>query len=130
VPFWAKDPKIGYKLINARSETVAVKPSFRNAFKTQRCLVPANGYVEWKGEGEAKQPYYFQLRSKESFAIAGLFDVWKDAEERPMETYTLLTMEAQGMAKEVHHRMPVILSRENESRWVDRELTEAEEIRS
>src|SRR4030095_14431591 len=88
IPFWAKDPKIGYRTINARSEDAATKPSFRAPFKNKRCLVPASGFYEWDKEGQ-RQPYYFKLKSGQMFAFAGLYDVWEDVEGEEFKTFTI-----------------------------------------
>lgn len=127
IPYWAKDPSIGYKLINARAETAAEKPSFRQAIKKRRCLVPANGFFEWKQDGN-KQPYFFHLIQKELFAFAGLWESWKDAEGKKIRSFTILTTEANQTMKGIHHRMPVILPRKNEQLWLDVSNEVPEEI--
>lgn len=119
VPGWAKDPRIGYKLINARSETVADKPAFRTAFAKQRCLVPSNGFYEWKEEQGIKQAYFCGLIGKKMFGMAGLYELWKDGEGKELLTYTIITREAQGLMKGIHGRMPVILKKEDESDWLE-----------
>lgn len=122
IPGWSKDPSIGHKLINARSETVAEKPSFRNAFQKRRCLVVADGFYEWqKASGDrAKQPYLIQLESRSLFAFAGLWERWKDPEtDKPTFTCTILTTKASDQMVPIHHRMPVILSPENYDTWLD-----------
>ncbi|MCF8330908.1 MAG: SOS response-associated peptidase [Bacteroidales bacterium] len=118
IPYWAKDPSIGYKLINARAETAAEKPSFRQAIKQRRCLVPANGFFEWKQDGN-KQPYFFHLNQKELFAFAGLWESWKDAEDKEIRSFTILTTNSNETMQGIHHRMPVILPREKEQLWLD-----------
>lgn len=119
VPFWAKDPAIGNKMINARAETVAEKPAYRDSFKKRRCLVLADGFYEWeKVAGGAKQPWYFRLASGEPFAFAGLWSVWDKGEE-PIESCTLLTTVANALVKPVHPRMPVILAPEDHALWLD-----------
>jgi len=121
IPFWAKDEKIGYKMINARVETVAEKPSFRKAFITRRCLVPADGYYEWVKTGKPgrKPPYRIVLKSKELFAFAGLWETWKDPEGEIVHSYTIITTEADKLVAKIHPRMPVILRPENEDNWID-----------
>jgi putative SOS response-associated peptidase YedK len=115
IPSWAKDPAIGAKLINARSETVAEKPSFRAAFKYRRCLIPADGFYEWqKTQQGTKQPFYFSMAGNAVFAFAGLWESWND-----IETCTILTTSANGLVQPIHDRMPVILSPENYGRWLD-----------
>lgn len=129
VPRWAKDPGIGNKLINARSETVTEKPSFREAFARRRCLVPADGFFEWARRGDRKRPFYFHMRDGEPFAIAGLWERW-EGEGGPLETCTLLTTEANELLAPYHDRMPVILRPDDYEAWLDpdargsRELTE------
>lgn len=118
IPSWSKDPSIGTRMINARAETVADKPSFRSAFRHRRCLVPADGYYEWKIEGRGKQPYFFQLASGEPFAMAGLWERWRSPAGELVETYAVLTTEAVGTARQVHDRMPVILSQPDYPSWL------------
>ena len=114
VPFWAKDPSIGNKMINARSETVDAKPSFKNAFKKRRCLIPADGFYEWKGPKGSKQPVFITLTDGEPFGFAGLWEIWDDKgkAEEPLYTCTIITTEAGSVMKDIHHRMPVILKPE------------------
>lgn len=121
IPFWAKDPSIGNRMINARSETVDAKPSFRSAFRTRRCLIPADGFYEWKGEAGQKQPMYITLPGGGPFGFAGLWEVWDDGgkAETPLYSCTVLTTEACPSIREVHHRMPVILKPEAFSQWID-----------
>lgn len=119
VPSWAKDLTIGTKLINARAETVAEKPSFRAAFKQRRCLILADGFYEWQQrDRKTKQPYYFQLASQKPFAFAGLWERWQDGED-VVETCTILTTQANERLQPVHDRMPVILSQEDYPQWLD-----------
>jgi putative SOS response-associated peptidase YedK len=117
VPSWAKDPGIGNKLINARSETVTEKPSFRGAFARRRVLVPADGFFEWSRRGDSKRPFYFHMRDGEPFAIAGLWERW-EGEGGPLETCTLLTTEANELLAPYHDRMPVILRPEDYDLWL------------
>jgi putative SOS response-associated peptidase YedK len=121
VPFWAKDPSIGSRLINARSETVDAKPAFRNAFKKRRCLIPADGFYEWQGPKGNKQPMFCTLSDGKSFGFAGLWEFWdnKGKEEEPLYTCTILTTAASPSIREVHDRMPVILKREAYRDWMD-----------
>lgn len=119
VPFWAKEPKIGFKMINARSETVTEKPAFRNLLPQNRCIVPAEGYYEWKATPSGKAPHFIQLKSKEMFGMAGLWTTWKDAEQRPLHTFTLLTCPANDSVAHIHDRMPVILPPEKQALWLD-----------
>jgi putative SOS response-associated peptidase YedK len=118
VPRWAKDPGIGNKLINARSETVAEKSSFREAFARRRCLVPLDGFFEWVRRGDRKRPFYFHMRDGEPFAVAGLWEHW-EGEGGPLETCTLLTTEANELLAPYHDRMPVILRPDDYDVWLD-----------
>lgn len=118
IPSWSKDPSIGARMINARAETVAEKPSFRNAFRRRRCLVPADGYYEWKVEGGRKQPYFLQFASGEPFAMAGLWEPWRSPEGALTETYAIVTTEAAGTARQIHDRMPVILAPPDYEGWL------------
>ncbi len=127
VPFWAKDPKIGYKMINARAEGIEQKPAFRKPFKTQRCLIPATGFYEWQKEGRNRQPIYFGLKNGDLFAFAGLYDINYDQAGNKLKTYTIITTTANEVVGPVHDRMPVILRPEDESTWLDPEL-EAPEV--
>lgn len=127
VPSWAKDPSIGNRMINARAETVAEKPSFRAAFKRRRCLVPANGFYEWQKLADGtKQPFHMRLKSRRPFAIAGLWERWqsKNPQESPLDSFTLITTEANALTEQVHHRMPVILSGPERRTWLDPNQTD------
>jgi putative SOS response-associated peptidase YedK len=120
VPSWAKDPKIGYRTINARGDTVATKPSFRAAFKRRRCLIPADGFFEWKKlDAKHKQPYYITQRDGRPFAFAGLYEHWSGPDGTPLDTCTIITTEANEPMSAVHDRMPVILAAEDYDRWID-----------
>lgn len=120
VPSWAKDPSIASRLINARAETAAEKPSFREAMKKRRCVVPASGFYEWKKEGTRKQPWYFHpSRPGALLSIAGLWERWRSPEGEVVETMCLLTTEANPLMAPVHDRMPVLLDREQAARWLD-----------
>lgn len=129
VPSWAKNPKIGYKMINARAETVDEKPSFRNLLIRRRCLIIADGFYEWKKEGKIKQPYRFQFKAKEPFAFAGLWDRWENDGE-VIHSCTIITTEANTLVKSVHDRMPVILTRDAEKIWLDRSVQNKNELKS
>ena len=119
VPFWAKDPSIGNRMINARAETVAEKPSYRNAYKHRRCLVLADGFYEWRRQGDVKTPYYISLASGEPFALAGLWENWTDKESgESLQTTTLITTEANDFMAPLHHRMPVILEAATATDWL------------
>jgi putative SOS response-associated peptidase YedK len=118
IPFWAKDPHIGNKLINARAETIDTKPSFRHSFLKRRCLIPANGFYEWGGEGDHKKPYFFHRPTYELLAFAGIYDVWQDLEGKELETFTIITTAANVVVKSIHPRMPVVLNPDTESAWL------------
>lgn len=118
VPRWAKDPSIGARMINSRLETVEEKPSFRVPFQRQRCIVPADGFFEWRNDPGGKQPYYFTMKSGAVFGLAGLWDSCK-REGEILETFSIITCEANSTVSPVHHRMPVILPRELFSSWLD-----------
>ena len=117
VPFWAKDTKIGYKTINARSETLASKPAFRAAFKKRRCLVPASGYFEWQ-QANGKQPYNICLEDRGLFAFAGLWEQW-EREKETLETFTIATTDASEQVRQIHDRMPVIIPKTDYSTWLE-----------
>lgn len=119
VPAWAKDPNVAYRMINARSETAAEKPSFRHAFKYRRCLIPATGFYEWKGEGSAKQPFHFRLSDGRPFAFAGLWEHWQNRDGSELETCTILTTAANPFMAKYHLRMPVILRQGDFGLWID-----------
>jgi putative SOS response-associated peptidase YedK len=130
VPFWAEDPSIGAKMINARAESAADKPAFRAAFRRRRCLVVADGFYEWQAppkggsgeKGQRKQPYRIQLTSGEPFGFAGLWERWRDpADQSVLETCTILTTDANDALREIHPRMPVMLSPETFGTWLDPE---------
>lgn len=120
VPSWAKDPAIGNKLINARSETLIEKPSFRNAYQRRRCLILADGFYEWKrGEGKSPSiPYYFHLADKKPFAFAGLWEFWRSPEGEDLRSCTIITCAANRLVASVHDRMPVILPAEIADQWL------------
>lgn len=120
VPHWTKTPDGFSSLINARAETVADKPSFKQAFTKGRCLIPASGYYEWKQQNGGKQPYYFQKQSKEPIALAGIFDVWRgDNNNERLVTYAIITTTPNEVAAQVHNRMPAILDVAQYDTWLD-----------
>ena len=121
VPSWAKDPSIGQKLINARAETLSEKPSFRAAFKKRRCLVPADGFFEWKGVKGQKQPFFIRMRSHSPFAFAGLWEYWEGT-DGALVTFTIVTTEPNKLLATVHSRMPAILAESDYDAWLDPSL--------
>jgi putative SOS response-associated peptidase YedK len=128
IPSWAKDMTIGSKMINARAETVAEKPAFRRPLRSQRCLVPASGFFEWKRDGDGKTPHFIHLPEEPLFAFAGLYDVWRDPDGRTIKSYTILTTAPNTLMAEIHNRMPVILRREDEDEWLDPANSEPERL--
>lgn len=121
VPHWAKDLRIGTRFLNARVETVATTPAFRDAFARHRCLVVADGFYEWHAEGKLKIPHWFHLPDRGVFAFAGLWAVWRDAEGERVTSFTILTRPSEGPAVSIHDRMPIILSPEVYAAWLDRD---------
>ena len=124
VPFWAKDPSIGNRLINARAESVAEKPAFRNAFRKRRCLILADGFYEWRKQPGGKQPMWMQVRGGEPFAFAGLWERW-DRGPEPLESCTILTTGSNEVMRSIHDRMPVILEGDAAREWLDAEADDA-----
>ena len=119
VPSWAKDQKIGNRMINARAETVAQKPSFKSAFKSRRCLVPVDGFYEWKRTDGYKLPYYIHHRSERPFSLAGLWETWKSPEGSDLRTFTIITTDASSALRTLHDRMPVVIPPEKRPMWLD-----------
>jgi putative SOS response-associated peptidase YedK len=117
IPFWAKEPSIGNKLINAKSETITGKPSFKNAFRSRRCLVPADSFFEWK-KAAVKIPFRILMKDEQPFAMAGIWDRWTSSDGEIIQSFSILTTEANEMMKGIHDRMPVILSPADEKRWL------------
>lgn len=128
VPHWAKDPSIGNKLSNARGETVAEKPSFRDAFKRRRCLVPADGFYEWKAEGKLKQPYYFSMKDGEPFALGGVWESWRTPDGEILRTCCLITTGPNEIMLPVHDRMPVIVAPDSYEQWLTGESADAQAL--
>jgi putative SOS response-associated peptidase YedK len=123
IPSWAKDMKIGNQLINARADTVATKPSFRSAFKSRRCLIPADGFYEWRKTEDGKQPFHIRMKDKEPFAFAGLWERWRPEEGEPVESCTIITTDANELMGPIHNRMPVILAPEDYATWLRTDQT-------
>ncbi|MHA1108553.1 MAG: SOS response-associated peptidase [Alphaproteobacteria bacterium] len=119
VPHWAKDISIGARMINARAETVASKPAFRDAFAKRRCLIIADGFFEWRTEDGAKQPFRIGMKGGAPFAFAGLWESWSPAEGASLETVTIITTAANDRLHPIHHRMPVILAAADYAAWLD-----------
>lgn len=129
VPSWAKDVNIGYKLTNARSETIKDKPSYRDAYRYRRCLVPASGFYEWDRSVFPRQPYYFHPRDTEFMAMAGIWEHWLHPSGSEILSVSLITTRANKSVGKIHHRMPVILKPENWNRWLDTDNVKATGIR-
>ncbi|MDO9229802.1 MAG: SOS response-associated peptidase [Syntrophales bacterium] len=119
IPSWAKDPSIGNRMFNARAETIAEKPSFREALKKRRCLIVADGFYEWQKIGRIKKPLRFSLKSGEPFGLAGLYETWISPEQKPVHTCTIITTEPNDLLRPIHNRMPVIVKKELEDFWID-----------
>ena len=119
IPHWAKDHRIGSRMINARAETVAEKPSFRDSLRRRRCLVLADGFYEWQRNGKEKRPMRVVMRSGEPFAFAGIWSVWKDPEGNRIPSCAIITTTANDVLEPIHERMPVVLPREAEQFWLD-----------
>jgi len=128
LPPWAKDPKVGFKMINARSETVHEKPSFRESFKKKRCLIVADSFFEWKRTDHDKVPMLIKLKSGEPFAMAGLWETWKSSTGEPIHTCTILTTEPNELMSSIHDRMPVILKTEDEQTWLDSSIQDINQL--
>jgi putative SOS response-associated peptidase YedK len=118
IPSWAKDIKIGYKMINARGETLAQKPAFRTSYKKRRCLVVADGFYEWSHAGSRKQPFFIRLKSNDVFAFAGLWDTWHNPDGSIIESCAIITTSANELVGKIHDRMPVILQPEHYAVWL------------
>ena len=129
VPSWADDPGVGNRLINARSETVATKPAFRQAFKKGRCLILAYGFYEWKMTADGKLPYYIRLADERPFAFAGLAEHWRRGEQTN-DSCTIITTDANDLTRDIHDRMPVILASDDYDLWLDPEFTGQDKLLS
>jgi putative SOS response-associated peptidase YedK len=128
IPSWAKDPRIGDRMINAQAETAATKPSFRAAFHRRRCLVLADGFYEWQVLGRRKQPFYVGMRDECPFAFAGLWEHWESQAGEAIDSCTLLTMEPNELIRSFHHRMPVILDKQDYDLWLDPAIQDPETL--
>ena len=129
VPFWAKDPSIGNRMINARAETVAEKPSFRNAYKKRRCLILADGFYEWRKEGDGKTPYFISLADGSPFAFASLWEDWSSKEsDETLQTTAIITTAASDFMAQLHQRMPVVMQPEQAERWLGGDMDLLSEV--
>lgn len=129
IPYWAKNEKIGYKMINARAESIDEKPSFKHVFKKRRCLILADGFYEWKKTEDGKQPYRFVLKNKKTFAFAGLWETWRKG-DKPVHSCTIITTTPNEVTKDVHDRMPVILPAETHDLWLDPSYEDIQQLKS
>jgi len=128
IPGWAKDPRIGNRMINARAETLAEKPSFKHPVRRKRCLIVADGFFEWKKEGKQKIPMYIFLKDQKPFVFAGLWDTWTSPEGKKVSTCTIITTEPNKFMEKIHNRMPVILPKEHIDLWLDREVQDEQQV--
>ncbi|MGD8188515.1 SOS response-associated peptidase [Brevibacillus ginsengisoli] len=130
VPAWTKDDKLGYKMMNAKAETIEEKPAFRNLFARKRCIIPADGFYEWKQTKHGKQPMRMTLKNQGLFAFAGLYDTWIRPDGEKIHSCTIITTEPNRIVADIHERMPVILRPEDEGIWLDREEYDPKLLRS
>jgi putative SOS response-associated peptidase YedK len=128
IPFWAKDPSIGFKMINARAETVATKPAFREAIRKRRCLIPADAFYEWKKNGKVKTPFCITMVDDSIFAFAGIWDSWRNSEGKALETCSIITTTPNALLADIHDRMPVILPDDAYDLWLDPGFQKADAI--
>ena len=128
IPSWADHISIGQKLLNARSETIGEKPSFRDAVRKRRCLIVADGFYEWKTENKKKLPYWIHFPDRQPFAFAGIWEKWESPAGKQIESCTMLTTSANALLKSLHERMPVILAKEHHSRWLDQRINQVKEL--
>src|SRR5574342_267927 len=126
IPAWAKDPAIGNQLMNARAETIAIKPAFRKSLRERRCLILTDGFYEWEAQGRRKQPWFIRMRDGHPFAFAGLWDGWRDPEGRDVESCTVITTTPNDLIQRFHHRMPVILPAKDHDLWLDPQIRDAD----
>lgn len=130
IPSWTNDEKIGYKMINARSETVDEKPSYRNAFIQRRCILPMNSFYEWIAKEKEKIPMLIKMKNNELFAVAGIWETWKKENGETIKSCTILTTEANALVKTIHDRMPVILPPERMQNWLDPSLRDKDSLKA
>ena len=128
VPFWAKEPAIGNRMINARGETIASKPAYKAATKYRRCLVPASGFYEWAKVNRAKQPFYFRYEQARPLAMAGLYEHWQDENGNELETCTIITTQANALLADIHDRMPVLIQPEDYNHWLSTKLEQPDAL--
>ncbi|MFW9965850.1 MAG: SOS response-associated peptidase [Candidatus Thorarchaeota archaeon] len=126
IPHWAKDEKIGYKMINSRAEKVAESRVFKSSFQKKRCLIPATGFYEWQKVGKVKRPMHIRFESRDIFSFAGIYSHWKSPQDKIILSCSIITTTPNNLVEPIHNRMPVILAREKETAWLDPELQDAE----
>lgn len=119
LPPWSKDPKAGYNMINARAETLAVKPSYKKAFRERRCLIAADGFYEWRNSAEGKIPYYFNMRAGTPFGFAGIFESWQGSGGLVVDSCSIITTKSNALVEPIHDRMPAIVSPDKIRTWLD-----------
>ncbi|MDQ0719829.1 putative SOS response-associated peptidase YedK [Paenibacillus sp. W4I10] len=125
---WAKDDKIGNKMINARAETLAEKPAFKRLISSKRCIIPTNGFYEWRKEGTVKTPLRILMKDDRLFSLAGLYDTWTDPDGKKLSTCTIITTEPNNLMEDIHNRMPVILRPEDEAEWLGRDNDDVQSL--
>ncbi|MBB6021446.1 putative SOS response-associated peptidase YedK [Paenibacillus sp. JGP012] len=128
VPSWAKDDRIGNKMINARAETLAEKPAFKRLISSKRCIIPTNGFYEWKKEKSGKRPMRILMKDDRLFSLAGLYDTWTDPDGNKLSTCTIITTEPNSLMEDIHNRMPVILRSEDEAEWLGRDNDDVQSL--
>jgi putative SOS response-associated peptidase YedK len=128
IPSWADDPAIGNRLINARAETVTVKPAFRAAMRQRRCLIVADGFYEWQRAGKRKTPHLIRMRDDRPFGFAGLWELWEGPDHSAVESCTILTTEANDLVRPIHDRMPAIIAPADYDRWLDPAVADADAL--
>ncbi|RDE14783.1 MAG: hypothetical protein C4K47_03630 [Candidatus Thorarchaeota archaeon] len=130
IPFWTKEPASDFSTINARAETIEVKPTYRHSFKNRRCLIPTDGFYEWKGKVGNKTPYFVRLKSREPFAFAGLYDLWESPTAEVNASATIVTTVPNELLSKIHNRMPVILSRDEYDMWLTKEKVDSSVLKA
>ncbi|XOS94503.1 SOS response-associated peptidase [Brevibacillus laterosporus] len=130
IPSWSKDEKMAYKMINAKAETIRKKPSFKNLFNRKRCIIPSDGFYEWMKIGNDKQPMRIMMKDEGVFSLAGLYDTWINSEGARINTCTIITTKPNTLMADIHDRMPVIIKREDESLWLNRDVQDGELLES
>lgn len=129
VPYWARDPAIGNRMINARCETLRQRPAFKHLVARNRCLVIADGFYEWFKDGRTRTPMLFRCKGKQPFAFAGLWDRWRQPDGKPLYSFTIITTAPNELVAQIHNRMPAMLRAEDEKRWLDRSLEDPDAVR-